>query len=100
MSVWTAFSRRHPRRLRGRGRYEDRVLQPDTEYLIFGEIVTREGRNLTQERNAELMAKRMQTVPLERALKIGSGAHTVIEITDPIAPSAAGPRSISGREMT
>jgi thiol:disulfide interchange protein DsbC len=59
---------------------------PGQEYLIVGEIITKERKNLTQERNGEIMAQRMKTLPLEKALKIGSGPHKVIEITDPDCP--------------
>jgi len=59
---------------------------PGPEYLITGEIRTREGKNLTQARNNELLAKKFKDLPLEKAVKIGSGPHTVIEITDPDCP--------------
>ncbi len=59
---------------------------PAQEYLIVGEIITKDKKNLTQERNGELMAQRMKSLPIEKALKIGSGPHTVIEITDPDCP--------------
>ena len=59
---------------------------PAQEYLVIGEIVTKERKNLTQERNGEIMAQRMKSLPLEKALKIGSGSHKVIEITDPDCP--------------
>ena len=56
------------------------------EYLIVGEIMTREKKNLTQARNNELQAKKFKDLPLEKAVKIGSGPNTVIEITDPDCP--------------
>ncbi len=56
---------------------------PGPEYLIVGEILTREKKNLTQARSNELLAKKFKDLPLEKAVKIGSGQHTVIEITDP-----------------
>ena len=59
---------------------------PGSEYLIFGEIVTKEKKNLTQARNNELKGRRFKDLPLEKAVKIGSGPHTVIEITDPDCP--------------
>ncbi len=59
---------------------------PGPEYLILGEIVTKENRNLTQERNGEIIALKMKALPLEKALKIGSGPRTVVEITDPDCP--------------
>lgn len=59
---------------------------PGSEYLILGEIVTKENKNLTQERTGEIIALKMKALPLEKALKIGSGPRTVIEITDPDCP--------------
>lgn len=63
---------------------------PGPEYLIMGSLITREGRNLTEERAGEIeerareiMERKLKEIPLEKALKIGSGPHTVIEITDP-----------------
>lgn len=56
---------------------------PETENLFIGEIVTKEGRNLTQEKLLELTARKMNDIPLTSALKIGTGAHTVVEFTDP-----------------
>jgi len=59
---------------------------PGPEQLIVGEILTKERKSLTQARNNELMAKNFKDLPLEKAVKIGSGPHTVIEITDPDCP--------------
>ena len=56
---------------------------PGPEYLITGSLITREGKNLTEERAVEIMARNLKETPLEKALKIGVGPHTVIEITDP-----------------
>jgi thiol:disulfide interchange protein DsbC len=56
---------------------------PGPRYLILGDIITEKKKNLTQERVEEMLALRIKTLPLKKALKIGSGPHTVIEITDP-----------------
>jgi thiol:disulfide interchange protein DsbC len=56
---------------------------PGPEYIITGSIITREGRNLTELRAMEIIAQKLKETSLEKALKIGSGPHTVIEITDP-----------------
>jgi thiol:disulfide interchange protein DsbC len=63
----------------------NRVLYyaPGPEYLIYGPMITREGRNLTEERVLEIMERGLKAVPLEKALRIGAGPHQVIEITDP-----------------
>jgi thiol:disulfide interchange protein DsbC len=59
---------------------------PGPEYIIAGAIHTRDGRNLTQERTTEVLARNLKEAPLAKAIKIGSGPHTVIEITDPDCP--------------
>jgi thiol:disulfide interchange protein DsbC len=59
---------------------------PEPEQLIIGEILTKDRKSLTQARNNELQVKRFKDIPLEKAIKIGSGPHTVIEITDPDCP--------------
>ncbi len=56
---------------------------PEKDYLIFGEILTKDGRNLTQERTGELMAKLVKDLPLEKAVKIGNGRKVVVEFSDP-----------------
>jgi thiol:disulfide interchange protein DsbC len=66
----------------------NRVLYyaPDPEYLIYGPMITREGRNLTEERVLEIMERGLKGVPLEKAVRIGAGPHQIIEITDPDCP--------------
>ena len=59
---------------------------PAKEYLIVGEIITKEKKNLTQERNAEVLAKKFKDLPLDNAMKIGTGSHKVVEVTDPDCP--------------
>jgi len=56
---------------------------PGPEYRIYGEIITQDGRNLTQEHVLEILTGNLKNAPLEKAVKIGSGPHMVIEITDP-----------------
>jgi thiol:disulfide interchange protein DsbC len=46
-------------------------------------MITREGRNLTEERVLEILEQGLKKVPLEKAIRVGSGPHKVIEITDP-----------------
>lgn len=55
----------------------------EPEYLIYGPIITREGRNLTDERTREILTRNLKAAPLETALRIGGGPHQIIEITDP-----------------
>ncbi len=59
---------------------------PGPEYLFYGAMITADGKNLTQERTNEIQGKKFKDLPLEKAVKIGSGPHTVIEITDPDCP--------------
>ena len=55
-------------------------------YLFFGEIWTKEGKNLTAEMREKVAADRIKGLPLDKALKIGTGPKKVIEFTDPDCP--------------
>ncbi len=59
---------------------------PATEHLLVGELWSKAGKSLTKARLGELMGKRIKDLPLDKALKIGSGPKTVIEVTDPDCP--------------
>ncbi|OPY14911.1 MAG: putative thiol:disulfide interchange protein DsbC precursor [Syntrophus sp. PtaU1.Bin005] len=59
---------------------------PETDCLLLGEIVTKEGKNLTREKIRELIAAKAKNLPLDSAITIGTGPHRVIEITDPDCP--------------
>jgi thiol:disulfide interchange protein DsbC len=59
---------------------------PGPEYIFTGSILTPDGKNLTQERSSAIQGMKFKDLPLEKALKIGSGPHKVIEITDPDCP--------------
>lgn len=61
-------------------------FHPETGYLIFGEIWTRDGRSLTAEGREELLARKVESLPLDKAVKVGEGPNTVIEISDPDCP--------------
>jgi thiol:disulfide interchange protein DsbC len=52
-------------------------------YLMFGEIWSKEGKNLTAEVREKVLAEKVKQIPLDKALKIGSGPRRVIEFTDP-----------------
>lgn len=63
---------------------------PETQNIIAGNIFTKDNRNLTQERmmeiqkkNLEIVKKKQKEIPLDKAVKIGSGPHTVIEFSNP-----------------
>ena len=55
-------------------------------YLFFGEIWTKDGKNLTAEMREKVTAERIKNLPLDKALKIGNGPKKVIEFTDPECP--------------
>jgi len=59
---------------------------PKTGYLFIGDIVTREGRNLTRERTAEGRYKLLTPDDLKKGIKVGNGRNVVIEVTDPDCP--------------
>ncbi len=59
---------------------------PESGILITGEMIARGGVNMTEEVRGEIMSRYYKEIPLERGIKIGSGSHTVVEITDPDCP--------------
>ncbi len=64
---------------------EGRIIyfHPKTGYLIAGDILTNDGRSITQERMAAERFKLFTAEDLKKAIRVGNGKHTVIEITDP-----------------
>ncbi len=48
---------------------------PEKDLLFLGEIYTTDGKSLTAE-------KRLKKLPLDKAIKTGSGKNTIIEFTD------------------
>ncbi len=61
-------------------------FSPDQGILIIGQMVDKSGKDLTSERIGEIMVQKAKDMPLDKAVKTGSGKHTVIEITDPDCP--------------
>ena len=55
-------------------------------YLFFGELWSKEGISVTARRKEEVMAARAKELPLEKAVRIGSGRNVVVEFTDPDCP--------------
>lgn len=55
-------------------------------YLIFGEIFTKDGKNITAERRAEITSKKIKTIPADKAIVVGEGEKKVIEFSDPDCP--------------
>ena len=44
-------------------------------YLMFGELWSKDGKNLTAERRDKVLAAKVKNIPLDKALKIGTGRH-------------------------
>jgi thiol:disulfide interchange protein DsbC len=61
-------------------------FDPNAVLLIFGEILNKDGKNLTLERRNEIAAKKLEQIPLDKAVKIGNGRKTVVLFTDPDCP--------------
>lgn len=59
---------------------------PKQGYIFVGQLYDKEGTNLTQKTLDRLVKKKLAALPLDKALKIGSGKNTVIEFTDPDCP--------------
>ncbi len=54
--------------------------------LFVGEIVDKTGKSLTEERRGEIFLSNAKGLPLDKAVKVGSGKNSVIEFTDPDCP--------------
>lgn len=54
--------------------------------LFVGEIIDKTGKSLTDERKTEMLVANTKKLPLDKAIKIGNGKHTIIEFTDPDCP--------------
>ncbi|MHC1698500.1 MAG: DsbC family protein [Geobacteraceae bacterium] len=61
-------------------------FNPKTGYLFVGEIYTKDGRNLTQERVLNERYKLLTSEDLKKAIKVGTGKNIVVEVTDPDCP--------------
>jgi thiol:disulfide interchange protein DsbC len=59
---------------------------PKSELIIFGEIYDKNKKSLTQEKRDQLQAKKITDIPLDKAIKIGTGKNKVIEFSDPDCP--------------
>jgi thiol:disulfide interchange protein DsbC len=59
---------------------------PEQGYLIIGDIRDKDMVSITGKRKQALMAEAAKKLPLDKAVKIGNGKSTVIEITDPDCP--------------
>lgn len=66
---------------------------PEKDLIFAGNILNKDFKNLIEEKKQALRAKkqaeslkRLKELPLEKAVKVGSGPKTVIEFTDPDCP--------------
>jgi len=59
---------------------------PKSGMTLLGELFSKDGVSLTALRKAERSAAKIKDLPLEKAIKIGNGQHTVIEVVDPDCP--------------
>jgi thiol:disulfide interchange protein DsbC len=58
----------------------------DPGYLFVGDIYGKDGNSITEARKGELAAVKVKDLPLDKAIKIGSGKNTIVEFTDPDCP--------------
>lgn len=62
---------------------------PKKGYIVGGPIITKESEgsvNLTEERMGQIKSAKFKELPLNKAIKIGSGKNIVVEFTDPDCP--------------
>ena len=59
---------------------------PETGHIIVGDMWNKEGENLSKARIGKLMGEKLKLLPMDKAVKIGSGKNTVVEVTDPDCP--------------
>lgn len=59
---------------------------PKADVILAGNMISKDGKNLTQESLSKKMAVKLGKLPLDKALKIGSGPKTVVKFTDPNCP--------------
>ncbi len=56
---------------------------PEGDVLLVGNMISKDGKNITQESQGNKMAAKLTNLPLAQALKIGNGKTTVVEFIDP-----------------
>ncbi len=59
---------------------------PKSELIIFGEIFDKYKKSLTQEKRDQLQTQKLADIPLDKAIKIGTGKNKVVEFSDPDCP--------------
>jgi len=55
-------------------------------YMIFGEMFSKEGKSISRDKRQKILNMKLSRVPLEKAIKIGSGKNIVVEFVDPDCP--------------
>ena len=76
-------------------------FHPEKELMIFGEIWDSTGKSLTAERRAEISVKKLQDLPMDKAVTVGNGKNTVIEFVDPECPHCrAGYNYLKDKDVT
>jgi thiol:disulfide interchange protein DsbC len=55
-------------------------------YVIFGEMFSDKGVAITSDKRKKLWSTKINQIPLDKALKIGSGKNVVVEFSDPDCP--------------
>jgi thiol:disulfide interchange protein DsbC len=71
----------------------------DPGYLIVGDIIGKGGWSVTELRKSELVAESTKNLPLDKAIKTGSGKNTIIEFTDPDCGYCRNASSILGQRQ-
>ena len=61
-------------------------FDPTATLIIFGEVLDKNGKNMTAERRNEISAKMLAQIPIDKGIKIGNGPKTVVLFTDPDCP--------------
>jgi thiol:disulfide interchange protein DsbC len=55
-------------------------------HLLVGDLWSPQGENLTQGLRDRIASAKLAALPLDKAVKIGSGKNIVVEVTDPDCP--------------
>lgn len=56
---------------------------PEGDVIFYGDLIAKNGTNITKESYSKKLAQKMAKLPLDSALKIGSGKTAVVEFMDP-----------------
>lgn len=59
---------------------------PESGHLLVGNLWSPQNQNLTNDRIQGLRAERIKGLPLDQAVKVGTGKNIVIVVTDPDCP--------------